>query len=68
MAVMTDSFAPKVIRIKADKISSAVTVGLKRGCFGTGNSLHFPSNVAYYYYEVETTTLLPCLNGACAMT
>ena len=68
LAVMTDSFAPKVLSIKADKISSAVTVGLKCGCFGTGNNLHLPSNVAWYYYEVETTTLLPCLNSTCAVT
>ena len=63
---MTDPFAPQVFSIKADKILNAVTTGLKCGCFGTGNSLHFPSNVTWYYYE--TTMLLPCLNSACAMT
>ena len=66
MAVMTDPFAPQVLSIAADKISNAVTAGLKCGCFGTGNSLHFPCNAAYYYYE--TTTLVPCLNSACAVT
>jgi len=63
---MTDSFAPQVLSIKADKISNAVTAGLKCGCFGTGNSPHFPCNVALHYYE--TTTSLPCLNSACAVT
>ena len=48
------------------KISNAVTAGLWCRWFGTCNSRHIPSNVAQYYYE--TTTSLPCLNGACAMT
>jgi len=61
LALMTDLFAPQVLSIKADKILNAVTAGHK-----CSNSLHFPSNVAWYYYE--TTMLLPCLNCACAMT
>jgi len=43
---MRDPFALQVLSIKADKISNAVTAGLKCGCFGTGNSLHCPCNVA----------------------
>jgi len=43
---MTDPFAPQALSIKADKTSNVVTAGLQCGCFGTGNSLHFPSNVA----------------------
>jgi len=39
-------FEPQVLSIKTDKILNAVTAGLKCRCFGTGNSLHFPSNVA----------------------
>jgi len=39
-------FEPQVLSIKTDKILNAVTAGLKCGCFGIGNSLHFPSNVA----------------------
>jgi len=46
LAVMTDRFAPQVLSIKVDKILNAVAAGLKYGCFWTGNSLHFPSNVA----------------------
>jgi len=46
LAVMTDPFAPQVLSIKADKILNAVTAGLKCRCFGRGNGLHFPSNIA----------------------
>jgi len=42
---MADTFPSQVLSIKADKISHAVTAGLQCRCFGTGNSLHFPSNV-----------------------
>jgi len=55
----------RLLSINADKISKAVTAGLECEWFGTGNSLHFPSNIAYCYYK---TTSLPCLNCACAMT
>jgi len=65
LAVMTDPFAPQVLSIKADNTSNVVTAGLWCGCFGTGSSLYFPSNVAYYY---ETTTLLPCENSTCVVT
>jgi len=33
LVVMTDPFAPQVLSINADKISNAVTAGLKCGCF-----------------------------------
>jgi len=66
LAVMTGSFVPQVLSIKADEITNAVTAGLQCEWRGTGNSLHFPSNVAKCCYE--TTTSLSCLNGACAMT
>jgi len=46
LAVMTGPFVPQVLSIKADKISKAVIAGLECEWFGTGNSLHFPSNIA----------------------
>jgi len=59
LPVMTDSFAPQVLSIKADdKTANVVTAGLKCGCFGIGNSLHLPSNVAQYYNGHNNVTAL----------
>jgi len=42
---MAGPFVLQALSIKADKISKAVTASLLCEWFGTGNSLHFPSNV-----------------------
>jgi len=67
LPVMTDPFAPQVLSIKADdKTTNVVTAGTNAGVLEQATA--YISLLTLLSTIMDTTTLLPCLNSACAVT